>query len=206
MSTTVFPFTVIRPYFEDTATETIGVDLNGGLIVRRANFGTSPGWIYVAEFSVRLPRGGYDIDDWMSFVNDRTGGVDTFLFKAHADYLHDVTDEAVGTGDGSETVFALDKKYLDASTLVVKVDGVTQTGGGTDYTFSGNNTAPILTFTSPVTNLLPVTASYDYYMPVWFAEDPPRPRMTKGGPNSANSGYIVSGIRIAEQFPGAHLV
>lgn len=205
MSTTVFPFTVLRPFSEIALTDTVGRDLNGGLTTRRAKFTDAPGWLYVATLTLRFPRGGYTVDDWHSFIAARSGAVDTFLFKGHADLFHDVTNEAVGTGDGSTTAFALDKKHIDASTLVVKVNGVTQTSG-VDYSLSGNNTAPTLAFSSPPTAGHAITASYDYYMPVWFTADPPPPEMLRGGSTTATSTHVVNSVGIAEQYPGAHLV
>mgnify|MGYP002622433449 CR=1 FL=1 len=206
MSNTVFPFTVFRPYSENRATDTVGTDRNGGLTTRRAKWGDSPGWLFVAEFTVRLPYNSQSIDDWDDFIEAREGAKDTFLFKAKRTQNYVVTDEAVGTGDGSTTVFALDKKHLDSSTLVVKVNAVTKTGGGTDYTFSGNNTAPILTFNVAPTAGHAVTASYEFYMPVWFASDPPAPEQLGGGGASSGIPHRISRVQIAEAYPGAHLV
>jgi len=202
VSTTVFPFTPSRPYAERRVPSTFGRDLNGGLVSRRDEFG-SPGWIYMVRMRVSLPRGGQTIDDWDDFVQTHLGS-DTFLFQAHRTNLKTVTAEAVGTGDGTTTAYTLDKKYLDSTTLVVKVNGVTQTGGGTDYTFSGNNSNPTITFNSPPTAGHAITATYNFYFPVWFADDDMVPELRAGGSTSATIRHDVS-VRLVEQYPGAHL-
>lgn len=205
MSNVVFPFTVSRPYAERRVVSTAGRELGGGLVVRRDEFG-SPGWRFAARFKVSLPRGGQTIDDWDDFVEARLGA-DTFLFQAHRTQNKTVTDEAVGTGDGSTVVFALDKKHIDSTSLVVKVAGATQTGGGTDYTFSGNNTAPIVTFEAGSTPSggQAVTATYDFYYPVYFVDDDMPVELRAGGTTSATIRHDI-GVRIAELYPGAHLV
>lgn len=204
MSNVVFPFTISRPYAERRVTSTAGRQLGGGLVVLRDEFG-APGWLYVSRFRVSLPRDGQTVDDWDDFVAARLGA-DTFLFQAHRTQNKTVTDEAVGTGDGSTTVFALDKKHLDSTTLVVKVDGVTQTGSGTDYTFSGNNTAPIITFEagSIPAGAEAVTASYNFYFPCVFARDDMPPELRAGGTTSATIRHDVP-VVIRELKPGAHI-
>lgn len=208
MSNTVFPFTLSRPYLEGALHITRGTDLGGAVLVRRNEIPDAPGWVYAARFDLRLPRGGQTVDDWDDFLEAREGAYDTFLFKAHRPKFKTVTDEAVGTGDGSTVVFALDKKHIDSSTLVVKVAGATQTGGGTDYTFSGNNTTPIVTFEAGSTPSggQAVTASYEFYMPVRFVEDPEPPDQRAGGSTSSTVPYTLRGLRIVEDKPGAHLV
>lgn len=203
MSNVVFPFTLSRPYAERRVTSTAGRQLGGGLVVVRDEFG-SPGWRFMASFKVSLPRGGQTVDTWDDFVEARLGA-DTFLFMAHRTQNKTVTAEAVGTGDAVETVFALDKKHIDASSLVVYLGSTQQTGGGTDYTFSGNNTAPIVTFNSPPGGSVAVTADYNFYFPVIFADDDMPVELRAGGTTSATIRHDIS-VRVMELYPGAHLV
>jgi hypothetical protein len=204
MSTTVWPYTLLRPYSERAIHQTTREALNNGHEQRRPEYGTY-GQMRV-DARLRLPYGGYTIDDFSTFVVARQGGYDTFLYKCLLPRHRTQTDEAVGTGDGSDTTFYLDMKYIDSSTLVVKVNGSTQTGGGTHYTFSGNNTAPLLTFVSAPGNGLAVTATYDYYYPMRLIEGGDDPNLEQIHATGAHSTTVaaVRSVVMLEDSPGAH--
>lgn len=68
-----------------------------------------------------------------------------------------VTDEAVGTGDGTTTEFDLDNANVDIDSLEVKVDGTVVT----DYTVTVKGH---ITFTTAPGNGLAITASYTYWV------------------------------------------
>lgn len=67
-----------------------------------------------------------------------------------------VTDEAVGTGDGSDTTFTLDHIPMVGSSLVVKVAGTLSLA----YTF--DDTTGVITFTAAPALSAAITASYQY--------------------------------------------
>lgn len=110
------------------------------------------------------------------------GSLHPFPFKDWADYQ--LTNETIGTGDGSDTTFQIIKTYdpsqlilgspgartyvreiyLPRSGLVVKVNGVTQTLA-TDYTIGSTG---IITFTSPPTNGHAITVTGEFDVPVRF--------------------------------------
>lgn len=73
-----------------------------------------------------------------------------------------VTNEAVGTGNGTQTVFNLANAPVAPTTLVVRVDGVTK-GEGTDYTV--NYKTGVITFTAAPGNTFGITADYWYNDP-----------------------------------------
>lgn len=100
--------------------------------------------------------------DWEDFLSGISYGATSFLYSALKAKYNEVADEALGTaaGGGGET-FALDRKFIDSASLVVKAAGVVQVLT-TDYTFSGNNTAPLITTTAAF-DTGAVTASYRYY-------------------------------------------
>jgi len=81
------------------------------------------------------------------FFQARAGAYELFSwFDAYAD---DYVGEYVGTGDGSTVLFNLPVK--SASAYTVYIDGITQTGGGTDYTFNsgaGSDGEDSITFVS----------------------------------------------------------
>jgi len=203
MSTTVFPFTMQRPYREWFRHQTTIVEGNNGVETRRSEFGDFGR--FTARFSLRLPMSSYTVKDWHDFVTDRQGSADTFLFKAREERNKTRTLEALGTGDGSTTVFALDMKHVDASTLLVYKAAVLQTIT-THYTFTGNNTAPVVTFLAAPTGGQAITATYDFYYPVRFASDDIEPEDLYQTSAQATSIYRVSGVEILEEYPGAHRV
>lgn len=200
MSNTVFPFVVLRPYVYPAQHETTRQELNNGYTLVRAEF--SSYGRYRVGFRTRLPYSSETNETWQAFLRTMQGGMDMFLFKDRkTELFYKRTSEAVGTGDGSTTAFALDCKHIDSSTLAVTKNGVAQTGGGTDYTFSGNNTAPIITFNSAPTAGHAIVATYEFYMPVRFANDPVQGTYLGG---DSNVGDIA--IELEETNPGAHRV
>lgn len=201
-ATAVWPFAFVRPYDELRVTEEDIVKLGSGIKLRRDNL-PDPGYSLSVRGTVRLGPTTV-VKTWQEWI-ETYGTTEGFLFKA-ADLVsasssdfnknREVVDEDVGTGNGSATVYTLDMRHIDASTLVVKVNGVTQTGGGTDYTLSGNNSAPTITFTSPPTNTHPITASYDYYWPVV---------LTSWEPTRFQSGRVVRiAVTLEEEQAGLH--
>lgn len=201
MSVVVFPYPVIRPYSYPPHHSTTRQELNNGNNVVRAEL-PSYGQ-YRVKLRIRLPdsTGTYTNETWQAFLRSRQGAKDPFLFKDRLTALfHTQTLEAVGTGDGVTTALPLDMVYVDASTLLVYKDGVLK-ALTSDYTFSGNNSAPVITFNSAPANGVVITATYDFYMPVLFAVDPPQGTYLGG---AANFGEID--VELVEVSPGAHRV
>ena len=107
-----------------------------------------------------------DASTLWNFYLGRKGAALLFYIKDYRDYQ--VTDEAVGTGDGSQTQFQLDKKFIVENTDVIKVGGVTKTRG-VDYTI--NNDTGVITFSSAPGNGLAITATYEFYYRCSFEQD-----------------------------------
>lgn len=97
-----------------------------------------------------------------------------FTFKDFTDYY--VTDGSIGTGNGTATTFQLIKVYdagvrqytrtillPDTDTLIVNLNGTPTTA----FTVSDG----LLTFTSAPANGAVITASFDFFVPVRFADD-----------------------------------
>lgn len=206
MSTTVWPFTLLRPYNERRVTETTRVALANGFESARSEFGAGKWRMYV-DASLRLPYGGKTLADWISFITALDGSRDTFLFKCLYAANRTQTAEALGSGDGSTTAFALDMRYVDATTLQVFKAGVLQ-ALTTHYTFSGNNTAPVVTFVSAPSGGQAVTATYDYYTPMRFAEGGDDPSIELLHDTGADATRIVRPVKLelVEEFPNARRV
>lgn len=112
----------------------------------------------------RVPQSTYrTIRD---FFNARNGRYDTFYFKNWENYQ--VTAEAVGTGDASETVFQLDHYPVKADSQTIYVNAVEQTEG-VDYTLV--DATGVITFASPPGSGLAITADYEFYLICVFDMD-----------------------------------
>lgn len=207
MSTTVFPFRFLdKDAGGDYAGTLASLDemeqSQGGFtaVVARASRTR-----FEAAGTLILPDiAGYKASDFWAFWDARSGRVDTFLFKAQEAYLRMVSGEAGGTHAGGAGVdFALDMRHIDATTLVVKVAGTLTT----DYTFSGNDTAPKITSTANM-GTGAVTFDYEYYMPVRFAMERPDPRPLRHVPRPTwtDQEAVAIGVSMIEYRAGRRFV
>ena len=118
-------------------------------------------------------------DDVVQLFAAAEGRLNGFRFKDWSDYQ--LSDELIGTGDGSTTTFAVIKSYtagavtytrrltkLVSTDLIVKVDGIVKAEGA-DYTLYPNT--GYVVFTSPVTTAKDVTVSGEFDVPVRFDVD-----------------------------------
>ncbi len=109
-----------------------------------------------------------DMNDIWDFYIARKGPYETFLIKVETEYS--VSNEAVGTGDGSTTQFLLDEFPVDttASTFSFTVDG-----SPASATLSNNwaSEKSYVTFSSAPGNGLSIVGNYEFYFLVRFAED-----------------------------------
>jgi len=175
-----------------------GVSAGGIADVSFASSG-QPSWSPIAGASGSITAGDlYTADSTGS--NPYTGDVFFTLYLNNGDELtssysyftsqinvkmlsSQAAGEAVGTGNGTTTVFLLDNAPVAPTTLVVKVNSVTQTED-TDYTV--NYKTGTITFISAPGNTLAVTADY------WF-NDP-----TSG--TTYKQASTASGLDIADTF------
>jgi len=111
-----------------------------------------------------------------SFFQARKGRHQGFRLKDWADYI--ATEQTIGVGNGTATVFQLYKNYVTSlsttnrkitkpvsGTLVIKVNGVVTVA------FTPNYTTGTITFASAPPNGHPVTASFEFDVPVRFDID-----------------------------------
>lgn len=141
---------------------------------------TNQNWDYPKRiFDISYPiQERENIEDVITFFNGRRGGAYGFRFKDWSDFI--VTLGAIGTGDTVETIFQLTKVYGDAvrpltlpitrpvsGTLLVYVNAVLQTET-THYTVDYNT--GLVTFVSPPA-AVPITATFEYDIPVFFDTD-----------------------------------
>ena len=108
------------------------------------------------------------IDLIWSFFKARKGRYDTFWVKFPTNYK--VQNEAVGTGNGVDTVFNLDLFPIDTALIKVYLNGVEVTSGFTVTNDLTNEVAKI-EFSSPPSAGVAITADYEYYVQVRFEED-----------------------------------
>jgi hypothetical protein len=200
MSTENFDsFTVMLPNLEGWEHLTDAAGAEGGRRVRKAKL-PSYGIFRVRQGWLRFPPN--DVSDFKDFFNARQGAYDSWLYMPVLEADRSIAAEALGTGDGSTTDFALDSKYLKASTLVVKVDSVVESG----VTLVNNNTTPLVRFDTAPSGGEVLTADYDRYVPVTFDQDGFSfdPRHLAG--TDDDSTVYVRGLTWTQNFPGSHLV
>jgi len=120
------------------------------------------------------------LDTWLENENDaavnliweffkaRKGKFDTFWVKFPTSFK--VIGEAVGAGDGEQTVFNLDFFPVDTATVKVYLNGILQVSG---YTISNDLTNEIakITFSMAPGEGVVITADCEYYIQVRFDDD-----------------------------------
>lgn len=127
-----------------------------------------------------------DLHDVIEFFEERSGRLHGFRWKDKADWKSckpreriAFDDQGIGTGNGALTTFQLKKVYGSTinpytrdvkkpvlGTVRVGVNGVEQTSGWTLDTTTG-----IVTFSVAPTNAHPVTAGFEFDVPVRFDTD-----------------------------------
>ena len=133
-------------------------------------------------------RGVDDLYDVIAFFEERRGQLHGFRWRDWSDYRSSApgsgiaaTDQAIGTGDASETDFQLVKIYGSdfapwtrdikkpiAGTIKVALDG-TEQAEGADYTLDA--TTGVISFTSAPGSGLLVTAGFWFDVPARFDTD-----------------------------------
>lgn len=127
-----------------------------------------------------------DLAAVVAFFEARNGRLHAFRFKDWSDYKSCLpsaapapTDQIIGTGNGSATVFQLVKTYASgaqswarailkpvAGTVAVSLNGVAQGSG-----WSVNTTTGIVTFTVPPSTGAVIRAGFEFDVPVRFDTD-----------------------------------
>ena len=108
------------------------------------------------------------IDLIWDFFKARKGRFDSFWVKFPTS--HKIANEAVGTGNDIDTVFNLDLFPIDTASIKVYLNGVQITSGFTVINDLTNEVSKI-TFVSPPSAGVAITADYEYYIQVRFEED-----------------------------------
>ena len=213
MSSALFPAFLARPYTERFVHRTAGADMGGGRRVTSATLGSSG--LFAAEGLLFLPQGANTFDTLAAFVAARRGAYDSFLYLPAHDYHGTSSLEAVGTGDGSTVLFALDYKYPKTGTFTLTVNGVAKTEG-THWNLADSASgsfslgeAPYVLFTGGNTPALGhlIVATYKFYIPVRFEDDDPLGSvvvLNHTGDSSADT-FQGGPLRLLQDFAGSHL-
>ncbi|WP_435257242.1 phage distal tail protein, Rcc01695 family [Thioclava sp. FR2] len=127
-----------------------------------------------------------DLAAVVAFFEARNGRLHAFRFKDWSDYKSCLpsavpapTDQIIGTGNGSATVFQLVKTYTSgaqswartilkpvAGTVTISLNGIAQGSG-----WSVNTTTGIVTFAAPPTTGAVIRAGFEFDVPVRFDTD-----------------------------------
>lgn len=199
MSTEIFSFVPKIGYAEGFIFRTRITELEGGFEQRAKVFSSSK---FVAEgMAIRFPPN--NPETFKNFFIGREGKYDTFLFKALEDINNKITLEALGTGDGIISSFALDMKFIDSSSLNVFVDSVASTSG---WTLNNNYTLPRVTFNPVPGNNKVITATYEYYIPVRFDDDKNVLGIMCHTGQVSTGTFITEISKLIQDNPGTHKV
>jgi uncharacterized protein (TIGR02217 family) len=146
---------------------------------------SQPLWTFDVRYGIKTPAKLYALQE---FFLCRFGGTFSFPYWDPNDYstglngraAPDSDDVEIATADGTDTSFQLFKTYtsgsfsfnrpiskIKAGTVVVAVDDVEQTEG-VDFTVD-SQTGIILFGTAPLNGEI-ITAGFEFYVPVHFAE------------------------------------
>lgn len=102
------------------------------------------------------------------FFKARKGKYDPFWVKFPTSYK--VTGEAVGVGNGVQTVFPLDYFPIDTASFKGYANGILQTGGFTVANDLTSESAKITCSSPPAAGVV-ITADYEYYVQARFDDD-----------------------------------
>jgi len=138
---------------------------------------------YDAAYGVRRAD---DLAAVVAFFEARNGRLYGFRWKDWGDYksclpsgMPAATDQAIGTGDGTTTVFQLMKTYVSGAqtwartitkpvtgTVTVAIDGIVQASG-----WSVESSTGFVTFTIAPTSGTIITTGFEFDVPVRFDTD-----------------------------------
>jgi uncharacterized protein (TIGR02217 family) len=164
MSTAVLTFTPEFGLQEDIEFSTLVFQADSGREKRRAKW-SRPVRMVSCSLNNQSEAGVALVWD---FFKARQGKYDPFWVKFPTSYK--VTGEAVGIGNGVQTVFPLDYFPIDIASFKGYVNGVLVVGGYTLQNDLTNETAKIVCSVPPVAGAV-VTADYEYYIQVRFDDD-----------------------------------
>ena len=164
MSTAVLTFTPEFGLQEDVEFLTLVFQADSGKEKRRAKW-SRPIRTISCSLNNQSESG---IGLMWDFFKARQGKYDSFWVKFPTSYK--VMGEAVGIGNGVQTVFPLDYYPVDIASVKVYVNGVLRTAGVTIANDLTNEVAKA-TITSAPANGATVTADYEYYIQVRFDDD-----------------------------------
>lgn len=165
----VFPITPHFTYVDELEFRTLTTEFESGKTQTRALWSV-PRRRFKLQFRNETLA---NMDSLWDFYVARKGSYEMFWFENQNNYVggsYMVTDEAIGTGDGSTTEFALDyyPAITTASTYTFKVAGTPVSA-----TIANDNVNEVanVTFASPPGGSTALTGSYSYYYKVRFAND-----------------------------------
>jgi len=202
-----------KPYSEPPPEiEAVSSAARSGVVIRRALHQSSR--FVVPKGTVIFPQSGGTYQDLETFWEARSGSVRGFLYAAKLPEHRIVSGAALGTGTGTQAAFLFSTaglhRYIhhtdfgeSATTLEVRVAGVLQVFG-TDYTFGSNGTDPTVTFLAgkEPAAAAAVTASYEYYCPVFFEQPLLDMELVVPGPSLSAPGTKRVTVQLAEVRPG----
>lgn len=215
MPSTIFVPRLSIPYREGPTYSTALGGVGGGLDVAVSAWPSTGK--FVAQGDLWLPQADVSetYDTFLAFFKAAKGRGLPFLYAPTKEPNGKSVAEAVGTGNASETKFALDFLFPRTGTFTITVAGTPKTEG-VDWSLSksdgsawtpGSGT-PYLKFGSAPAGAAAIVATYWYMVPVRFDRDDLLEDLVERAPGATSAGsvFFLSGVRLVQDSPGSHLV
>jgi len=136
----------------------------------RASYWTSPKWYFGLSYEVLdETEEQNDLRILGGFFLARKGRFDSFLYRDETDCS--VTDQAIGTGDGTRTSWQLVRSFGEFTEPIKNIDGTPEVfidGAKTGYTIS---TTGVVTFAGVPGAGAKITANFNYFFRCRFDLD-----------------------------------
>lgn len=145
-----------------------------------------------------------ELDTLLAFFRARQGRLRGFRYKDWADYK--ATSQPIGTGDGATTTFQLQRTYTSgaassvrkitkpvAGTVAVYLNGAAQASG-----WSVDTTTGIVTFATAPAAGVPVTADFEFDVPVRFDVDQLQARFDAWRESDGEALFYVASLPVRE--------
>lgn len=202
--TSIFPslvglgYKIPRTAIWDTDVQTAISGLNS-----RLSYFTYPNYSWEFSFSILRANNNYtELQTLLGFFNLMQGQFNAFLYKDPDDYI--VSSQAIGTGDGSSTVFQLVKTFGSYIEPVLAPDTSSAFNvyfgsslqAASSYTVngysSGSASSGVLVFKTAPSSGSAINASFQYYYPCRFNTDKQEFVLNYQGAYSASKLSIIS--------------
>lgn len=124
---------------------------------------------FKGSVTVAIPQpadSGLDLSDLIAFADGHKAMAFLYMPYTGPSLRREALTDST---DGLQQDWALNHRYIDASSVEVYLDGVLQSSG---WSLTGNNTAPTISFTAPPAGGKTLLVYANFYIPCVFSKSP----------------------------------